>query len=225
MLNFDQIQNRFKNCMDHESGRRRPEVREVKPQTLPPEIAKKFVDGSVLDDAPIVRRTKKSRRYRLFESKDTVAGFENVFLTLDYRQQKDPNSEDPDAILFEYTPTDAVGIKEGEPLAEMYFGIEDTQHFILRHRYVRPENRTRSGIGTRLLYVAEGWMQQVADASGQPVTVTLETGQDSVIRWIQKMGYTVAEHQRPLLEELEQHPERFVQDEVFVSEESRIFSP
>ncbi len=204
--------------MFKESGAFHGEKEQSASLSIPVEIAEHFVQGTLLDDARIVYEGDKSVIYRCFERDEDLPGFQNTKLRIDFKKYDNSPSERLDRVCFEYVEGDD---EQRMPFAEMHLAIQDPQTFVLEHRYVAPELRTRSGLGTRLLETAEGWVQQVAQASGHPVSVILKTGQESVIRWAEKMGYEVAEEQRELLRELETHPESFEQDQVILSERSQ----
>ncbi len=88
------------------------------------------------------------------------------------------------------------------------------------HRYVAPDLR-KDGIGTRLFHLTEEWFLKIAQELHAPVTLSLQTGQKSVITWVEKMGFSVVEDDQALRREIDEHPERFFEDEVVVSEESQ----
>lgn len=187
-----------------------------------PGIAKRFTEGKLTDHSPIIYESDKSTIYRCFERDESIPGITGTKLRLDYRDYTEGNPNRPNQLRFEYTQPSADQPEEERTVAEMHLGILDSHTFKLEHRYVRPDLRTRSGLGSRLLKTAEGWLQQVADSSNNVVTIRLQVGQDSVIRWIQKMGYSVQDDQQELLDELTNHPERFVRGDVVLSDASQL---
>ncbi|MCG3770682.1 MAG: hypothetical protein JW384_01836 [Nitrosomonadaceae bacterium] len=206
--------------MDSESRRfHREEL--VKPKTLPVEIARKFVEGTLLEDIHPKTKSDKSMIYPLYEGDALVSGIEHVKLFVDYRQYHKLDPDRPNQIRFKYNQIDTQNPDHQKLVAQMHLGIVDARTLSLVHRYVAQEFRIRSGVGTELLQTAEDWVQQVADAAHHPMTIYLQAGQESVIKWVKKMGYSVSADQSGLLEEIELHPERFLQAEAFVSPESR----
>lgn len=191
------------------------------PEPLPIGLAKALVGGSLGENSQIVHEGEMADIYRVYEKEEQVAEIPKTSFHLDYLKIKTEEDLDNvfDQLRFEYaTPN-----KDNEGyrlISEMHLGIAPSNMFILQHRYVAPEFRGRRGIGTKLLKQAESFLQQVANEKGEDVTIALKTGQESVIKWLEKLGYEVIEDQQILRNELKNHPNRFFRDKVILSESS-----
>ncbi len=205
-----------------------PERREFTPQTSEIEPAKKaysvldsadeFVAGRILDGKEKVHEGDKSTIYRCLETEADDLGVDGAHFRLDYRQYHEAEENQFNQLRFEYTrPNEDL---EQVPFAEMHIGVVNDRTFVLQHRYVTPDLRSGRGVGSRLFNLTQEWVQRVADDRSEPVSIVLQAGQESVFQWLEKMGFTVKEEQREILDELRMHPERFIQDEVILSEES-----
>ena len=183
-------------------------------------MAKAFIDGSLGKNSQIVHEDDVADIYRVYEKEEPVADMPNTAFHLDYLKIKAEEAKGVfDQLRFEYT-TPNKDKDDYQLIAEMHLGIAPSNVFILQHRYVRPEFRGGRGIGTKLLKQAESFLQQVANEKGEDITIVIKTGQESVIKWLEKLGYEVMEDQQILRNELKNHPNRFFKDCVIMSPES-----
>ncbi|MDA1038165.1 MAG: hypothetical protein O2877_00575 [bacterium] len=181
------------------------------------ETANTFVAGDILAGAAVVHEGEESNIYRILKRSEPIPEIPGASLRLDYRRYHEEGKNRWDQLRFEYT----VGEDEQEVhIAEMHLGVIKKGTFGLEHRYVQPKQRNKSGLGTRLLKSAEEWVQQVANASQQDQTIMLQTGQLSVLDWLNKQGYSATERFADLMKEIEEHPEHFFEAEVILSKES-----
>ncbi len=184
------------------------------------EIAGRIAHQESLVSYPIVFEDEKIITRRLFKGDDSYSAIPGVAFYLDYQDKKDKK---PDTLsgklLFEYGAHPVVDAGR-VIVAQMHFEVHPKNEFRFFHRYVTPDVR-KEGIGTRLFHLAEEWFLKVAQESRSPVCLSLQVGQQSVIHWAEKMGFSVEDDQQELLQELREHPERFFEDEVIVSEESQ----
>lgn len=194
-----------------------PEVKTAQQAQLLLDSADAFVAGSILIGKERVHEGDKSVIYRCIEIDAGEVGVEGARFRLDYRKYHEVQEKQFDQLRFEYTRENE---QEQVPFAEMHLGIVDDTTFVLQHRYVSPDLRSGRGVGSQLLHRTEEWVQRVADDRNEPVRIVLQAGQESVFRWLEKMGFSVQEDQKDVLDELRSHPERFTQDSVILSEES-----
>lgn len=209
--------------MFRESGGFRGDVEKKEvPKAIPRQLARNFVEGKMGEGREVVYQDEKMIIRRCLERDEQLPGIVGGKLFVDHRSAAPESSEpQPDQIRFEYTIPKEDDPNERLPIAAMFLSVQDPQTFHLFHRYVRSNFRNQLGLGTRLWGVAEGWLQQVANEGGRPVHVQLQAGQESVITWLKKVGFVLRPEDQAVLDELIEHPERFVHDKVFVSEESR----
>lgn len=181
-------------------------------EAIPAEIAQRFSDGTLAQDAPVAKIIGKSKVFRCFERNEDVAGIERAVLRIDYRVLPESIPGRRNEVRFSYVQKEAQDSDLVVPVAEMFLDCVDDEHMELAHRYVEPAFRERKGIGSALLQEAEAWVAQVARQKGHDIAITLGAGQPQLIDWIQKRGYVVAEDQASLLAEVKEHPDRFQLD-------------
>lgn len=191
-------------------------------EPLPEELAERFTEGRLNFGQPIVWHGGSNAIYRCFSREENLSGIGPVTFQFDYQRDIDSRLNDNNELKFEYVKP-STNPEAGQPIAQMHFEAHDPNRLVLLHRWVDPELRTRSGLGTRLLKQAEDWIKQAAVKQGHDIEIYLETGQRDVIDWIQKNGYNVVAEQQAKLEELTTHPERFILDQTDTSEEYYIF--
>lgn len=184
------------------------------------ETAQHVARQESLDSYPVVFEDEEIITRRLFKGDDSYSNIPGVAFYLDYQKKKD---EKLDAFLgkliFEYA---SHPVSDGGKvnMVQMHFEMHPNHEFRLFHRYVIPTERG-DGKGARLFHLTEEWFSRIARELHAPVTLGLQTGQRSVIAWAEKMGFSVAEGDEALRREIDEHPERFFEDEVVVSEESQ----
>lgn len=160
----------------------------------------------------------------LFEETSFRLNHAPVLLTMNHVSPNTLHDDVSNFIEFHYSFT-APYIQPVGPnsLASLHLTPTGTDRFELKHRYVQPDiRRSELGLGSKLVQTAEVWLKQVANHLGRPVTVFFNAGQRSVFQWAEKNGYRVDNDQVNLRRELAEHPDRFIQDKVFVSQESRL---
>lgn len=183
------------------------------------DFAKGFLENR-FTEYPLLHEGDKTRIYRIFEREISFEGFPNIKFVVDYREPMRQDNFRPTQLRFEYIPPSEKNVNE-KPVAEMHFDVLSPHHFVLVHRYVKPELRGEKGLGTRLFEASEPLLQQIALLSNEKVQVDLNSGQQSVIKWALARGFEMDEKQRSIYEEILQHPERFVEDEVIISQISQ----
>ena len=92
----------------------------------------------------------------------------------------------------------------------MQFADRGNNYFDLYHRYVSPDFRKRSGLGSRLLAQSEQWFQQLANESNKDIMLSADAGQVSVMKWLVKAGYSPIVNDRVKYEDIVAHPEKYV---------------
>jgi GNAT superfamily N-acetyltransferase len=120
-------------------------------------------------------------------------------------------------IQFEYVDAD----RDDAIVAQMHFQPNADGTLTLGHRYIHADFRGKAGLGSQLYRQTESFFQQIANEKHNDVVVQMQMGQRSVIVWAKKMGFEVLAEYQSVLAELRDHPERFTEDEVFVSPESQ----
>jgi len=191
---------------------------------LPSELVDRLLSCSFTQDAVIFRDTYGDTLYRIFEGGEEYSGIPYVGLVLDYRERKynDDREKSLSQLRFEYLDLFSKNDDRQSRIAQMHFDMIDKTHFELVHRYVPPERRrTGAALGTRLYRVAENYFSQVARRTHKPIFFSLQAGQKSVFAWAKEMGFSPLKSQQDLLREIDEHPERFFEDDVIVSEESQ----
>lgn len=100
--------------------------------------------------------------------------------------------------------------EDAERIATLEFLRVHHSLFRLMHRYVEPPWQRRYEIGTALLQQAEQLFHQLAVALQQPVTIALELGQFSVLKWALKNGFQPKPSHVELVQQILEHPQDFV---------------
>lgn len=192
-------------------------------EPLPEVLATNFVrdQESFGEDAEVVHDGDKTKILRVFQREELLPNIGQVSLILDYRKYHKENEKRPHRLQFEYLQANQDSSKGNRIIAQMQLQCVADGTFILDHRHVLPEFRGTSGIGKRLYEQAEHFIQQIANEKGADVTMGLQVGQQSVIVWAKKRGFSVIPEHEELFDELHDHPERFIEDDVFVSPESQ----
>lgn len=184
------------------------------------EIARQLVHHKSFDSYPVVHEDEKRMVRRLFAGDDSYSQIPGVVFSFDFDVKKNKQPDVHSAkLIFEYVIPSSGEAKQ-KNIAQMHFEEHPNHEFRLFHRYVAPDLR-KDGIGTRLFHLTEEWFLKIAQELHAPVMLSLQTGQKSVIAWVEKMGFSVAEDDQALRREIDEHPERFFEDEVVVSEESQ----
>lgn len=184
------------------------------------EIARRVARQESLDLYPVVHEDEKRIVRRLFAGDDSYSQIPGVVFSfdLDVKKNKQPDVHSA-KFIFEYVIPSS-GENKQKNIAQMHVEEHPNHEFHLFHRYVVPDLR-KDGIGTRLFHLTEEWFLKIAQELHTPVTLGLQAGQRSVIAWAEKMGFCVVEGDEALRREIDEHPERFFEDEVIVSEESQ----
>jgi ribosomal protein S18 acetylase RimI-like enzyme len=176
-------------------------------ESLPKELAERYVARTWIDGTEMVHDGDKSRIYRIFECQATIPGVGVGKLRVDARHWHHPDETlHRDQIRFEYV---LPGEKGDRLVAEMHLNELEEDAFWLQHRYVQPEYRGRKGIGSALLQQAEDWLRQVGEVHGHDVRLGLSAGQIDVFRWLQKQKFLIRKREKPMLDEILRHPEHF----------------
>lgn len=181
-------------------------------------IAAEFAKGTLLGSAVLIHEGDKSNTYRCIKS-STECGVQGAEFNLDYRQYHEPSADKCNKMVFQFSVSGESG--ERVTIADMTLDIVDDKTFNLTHRYVRPEYRATGGIGTKLLGIAESWVQEVANQQKTKTKIELKTGQESVMHWLEKNGYRADPKSKKTRNRLRDHPERFVRDKVIISDDSK----
>lgn len=205
-------------------SRPRPAVeREAKVETLPKEIAERFLAGSLSEAGELTEEDPINSMWRVFEREIEVPGIGNTILAVDYRQHDTSDSlfggktEHFDQVRFDYEGAFVRTNHEKDFLiAEMHWYIEKGEYknpypfdLMMVHRYVVPEFRNHQGIGTNLYLQAEAWAQQVADIKGEPLILALSTDQPLTMDWAEKLGYRSYPEEEGKRKQILEHPEDF----------------
>ncbi len=192
-------------------------------EAFPPELAKNFVAGRevFVSNSPKVHEGDKTDIWRVFQRQEDISGIGPGSLVFDYRRYHQEKPGKFDRLQFEYLQPDPDAGDDERVIAQMHLQCIPDGSFILDHRHTHPEYRRKFGLGTRLYQQTESFLCQVATEEKHDITVGLQAGQVPVIDWAEKMGFNVIPEHRELLDEIRQHPDRFVEDDVYVSPESR----
>ncbi len=142
-------------------------------------------------------------------------------MILDYRKYHKNEGGKFDRLQFEYFQEDPIEPENERVIAQMHVQSIPDGSFILDHRHVHPDLRGKVGLGTRLYQQVESFMQQIANEKHEDVVIRLQSGQITVTAWAEKMGFEAIPEHRQFLEELREYPERFIEDNVFVSPQSQ----
>jgi hypothetical protein len=131
-------------------------------EPIPEGIARGFVNGTWLENAPIVHDGDKSKIFRLFERAEAVPGIQNAKLRVDLRKWH-VHDEDHhrDHVRFEYVDTS----HDDALVAEMHFQTRDDGSLELGHRYIHLDLRGKAGLGSRLYRQTESFFQQIASTA------------------------------------------------------------
>src|SRR5581483_7512851 len=177
--------------------------------------AEQFVRGDIIKDKKVVHEGDVSTIYACFELPVSLPSISGVNLRLDYRQYHASGGQGKDQVRFEFTAANEKG--NHVPFTEMHLRVVDSRTFDLEHRYVQPEYRNERAMGSRLLKVAERWLQDVADIKQDTVHVFARVGQKSVMNWLEKNGFSVAKKDEETFRNIKEHPEQYVEDAVWGS--------
>lgn len=172
-------------------------------------------------DAKVVYEKDRKRIVRVFQREEDVPSVGKARLVLDYGKYEKEDGGMIDRLQFEYHQQDPNDSDSERVIAQMHLEHSSDEVFVLNHRHVLPEFRGKTGLGKRLYENAERFVQQVATEKGNDIVINLHAGQRSVIEWAKKMGFSVIAEQQDVFDELRDHPDRYVEDDVFVSPESR----
>lgn len=186
---------------------------EPRPEQQPPlhTVSEVVLDAlacqPVSADYPIMYADDIGEIRRLYVVPEQVLGVGSAELTIDHRHyfQKWPN--DFDMVDFQYN--------RGEtPVATMQFQFMPDGSYGLSHRYVQPDFRKR-GVGERLLAQAEQAFQQSANREQKDITIFIQVGQRSVLRWFLKNGYEPKDDRSAdLVQAVLHQPEQFIFAEI-----------
>jgi GNAT superfamily N-acetyltransferase len=177
-------------------------------ESLPKELAERYVARTWLAGAEMVHDGDKSRIHRIFERSTNIPGIGDGKLRVDVRHWHHPDEAlHRDQVRFEYV---VPGEKGDRLVAEMHLNELEEDAFWLQHRYVQPEFREGKGIGSALLEQTEDWLRQVGEARGCDARLGLKVGQIPVFRWLQKQKYWILKQDKPILDEILKHPDRFI---------------
>ena len=190
---------------------------------LPDVLATDFVRDheKFIHHARNIQITTDEKLYCVFQRPEHILGVGDVITRLDYKHCRNKDTGDFDEHHFEYLEFLYIFPEQEHPLAEMHLRRDGETSFVLNHRYVSTEFRGKFGLGARLFQQTEDFVRQIANEKAADIDIQMQIGQKSVIEWAEKMGFSVIPEHQELLEELRDHPERFVEDEVFVSPESQ----
>lgn len=197
------------------------------PQTpivpIPETVAQDFVRDreGFGRDAKIVYAEDQKRIVRVFQREEEIPLVGRARLVLDYGKYDKGDAGIVDRLQFEYHQQDPDDSESERVIAQMHLERSNDEVFVLNHRHVLPEFRGKTGLGKHLYEHAENFVRRIASERGSDVAIDLHTGQRSVIEWAEKMGFSVIAEHQDVFDELRDHPERFVEDDVFVSPESR----
>lgn len=204
-------------CMSEASHEHRDRFR---PQPAFFESAQRLARHERLGVYPIVQEDDKRIVRRLFRGDDSYSQIPGVVFSFDFDEKKSKQPETHSGrFIFEYSIPSQTKAKQ-KNIAQMHFEEHPHNEFRLFHRYVAPGAR-KNGLGTRLFQLAEEWFLYFSQETQSPVTFGLQASQKSVFEWAEKMGFVVREDDRERYDEIREHPERFFEDEVIVSEESQ----
>lgn len=190
---------------------------------IPKHIASEFVHSrdTFGQSALMVHEGDKTKINRVFEREENIPGAGKGMLVLDYRRYHQPDPKKFDRLQFEYRRVDPELPDQEQIVGQIHCQVIPDGSFTVDHRHIHPEFRRKFGLGTLLYQQAENFVQQVANERQSDVVLRMQAGQESVIEWAKKMGFVVIPEHQHVLDALRDHPEDFVVDDAFVSEESR----
>lgn len=169
---------------------------------IPDEVVSSFIDGAI---GPAGAERVYTRYYERPVQLPGVPGDSRLVLVY----EKNSGSE---TLSFNY-----VNVPPGEQgeqyIASMILNVKDKKAFTLPHRKV--DGQRGQGLGTALLREAEGWIRQVVERRKHPISLSVETSQYDVIKWLTKLGYEPTEESRELYDDLManiDNPDRYIVD-------------
>lgn len=180
---------------------------------FPERIVRGFAEGKIAEVTIRKREVENQTLYGLMIVPDEGVGIPGTQLIAYYTERtpeyraKAPNAFD-EQLHFQYGFTDQEGANHN--IAEMQFADRGNNYFDLYHRYVAPDYRKRSGLGSRLLAQSEQWFQQLANESNKDIMLSADAGQVSVMKWLVKAGYSPIVNDRVKYEDIVAHPEKYV---------------
>ena len=180
----------------------------VRPEAVPPivpipdEVVSSFIDDAL---GPKGAERVYTRYYERSEQLPGIVGDSKLVLVY----EKNSGSA---TLSFNY-----VNVPPGEQgekyVASMILDVANPRAFKLPHRKV--DAQRGQGLGTTLLRQAENWIEQVAARRKHPISLSVETSQYDVIKWLTKLGYGPTEESRQLYEDLMENvdkPEKYIVD-------------
>ncbi len=187
---------------------------------MPARIAEFFAENLRFDTSGaelIDKSGYSSSRWRLFEREERIEGVREARLHVDYQSTVGHS----DLLILQYVGKIGDNAEE-QVLSEIqlstgvHFGGEygearDSRAYEIPHRFTLPEMRGKK-LASRLLAEAEGFVHDVANAQKREATLSMATGQEDVISWIEKKGYKPTLMSDMKLKEYRKHPERFTID-------------
>jgi GNAT superfamily N-acetyltransferase len=147
-------------------------------------------------------KTNKGFYYKLFEKMDPLVGVPEVmfrfsFLSVD-QQYKDLNPPvDKDQYRFGYYDAEQ---DYNHSIASMEFIEHGSSRYQLFHRFVDHSVRNL-GVGLRLLKQSELFFKQLADIQHEDIACFADAGQISVMRFLEKAGYSPSSDQLELYQD------------------------
>ncbi|MFA7286788.1 MAG: GNAT family N-acetyltransferase [Patescibacteria group bacterium] len=181
---------------------------------LPEDLAHRFVNGTIFNDAEVVAEGEHGDIYRGFIREEPNIGIQAAKLRIDFQKSSSSNADTPKQVRFEYVQPDKVDSESDVLVAEMHIAPWGKNKFVLQHRYVQPEFQGKLGLGTKLLQQVESWLAQVASEKKEDVILEVDTGQKGVISWVEKNGFSVDPDQVKELQEVVDHPDRYALEDV-----------
>jgi len=180
---------------------------------VPTRIAKEYLAGTWLSHASMVYEGDENRVFRVFESTVNIPSVGRANFHIDECLWDKPDERNHrNQIRFEYVTPDDGSENGGKIIAEMHLSRIDEDTFDLQHRYVHSEYGRRTGIGTALYHQVENWLQQLAEARHRDVMLGLLAAQEDLIKWLRKEKFSIKIEQRPVLNDVLNHPDRFTFD-------------
>ena len=187
---------------------------------MPAHIAEFFAENLRFDTsgAALIDKSGYSRyRWRLFEGEAHIEGAHEAKMRVDYQSTVGHS----DLLILQYVgkvgdSSEEKVLSEIQLATGVHFGGEygeakDSRAYEIPHRFTLPEMRGKK-LASRLLAEAEGFVQDVANAQKREATLSMATGQEDVIGWIEKKGYKPSLLSDMKVKEYRKHPERFTID-------------
>lgn len=204
----------YSEAMSPAEGRsERPAAPQIVP--VPDSIARDFLNGSLTKQFKEAKVFEGGHSIRCFEKEVAIAGFPGARLRIEYEGSVRR------VIDFYYVTVNPMN-NLTTFIATMTLEASDPYALKLPHRKVEDMTERGRGIGSALLKQAEQWITQVATLSQRPVTVSADTGQWSVIRWLcDKHGFEPVAEDRAAYEDLNANvmdPNRY-----FIDVEGRLY--